>query len=146
MKGKHFLAIIGAVTIINLISRMIGYFREMLVGFQFGFSFQADSIVTAYTIPNFLYIVLGGALTSAFVSVYSKIEDPEKKKTYLQNLFGWLSIAMIILTLVFVFFSNDIIPFIFRDAPETIDLTVSLFAIMAPATIFLILSMWLQGF
>ncbi|GAJ97491.1 hypothetical protein JCM19055_353 [Geomicrobium sp. JCM 19055] len=52
----------------------------MLVAYQFGFSFQADSIATAYTIPNFLYIVLGGALTSAFVSVYSKIEDPERKK------------------------------------------------------------------
>nr|WP_042358228.1 lipid II flippase MurJ [Geomicrobium sp. JCM 19055] len=80
MKGKHIIAIIGAVTIINLVSRLIGYFREMLVAYQFGFSFQADSIATAYTIPNFLYIVLGGALTSAFVSVYSKIEDPERKK------------------------------------------------------------------
>ncbi|MFB4161647.1 murein biosynthesis integral membrane protein MurJ [Geomicrobium sp. JSM 1781026] len=145
MKGKHFIAIIGAVTVINLLSRLIGYFREMLVGFQFGFSFQADSIVTAYTIPNFLYIVLGGALTSAFVSVYSKIEDHEQKKQYLKNIFGWLTVVLVVLSLFFVFFSDNIIPFIFRDAPETIDLSIQLFTIMAPATLFLILSMWLQG-
>ncbi|EZH66377.1 hypothetical protein DH09_10615 [Bacillaceae bacterium JMAK1] len=145
MKGKHIIAIIGAVTIINLVSRLIGYFREMLVAYQFGFSFQADSIATAYTIPNFLYIVLGGALTSAFVSVYSKIEDPERKKQYLRSMFGWLSLSMLLLTLLFIGASDLLIPFLFQDQAETIALSVNLFMIMGPAIFFLILSMWLQG-
>ncbi len=53
---NNFLKIIGAVTIINIVSRVFGFLREVIIGYQYGSSHVADSIFTAYTIPNFFYI------------------------------------------------------------------------------------------
>ena len=52
--------IIGAVAIINIAARLFGFGREVVIGIQYGTSTVADAIATAYTIPNFIYLVLGG--------------------------------------------------------------------------------------
>ena len=62
--------IIGAVAVINIVARLFGFLREMAISNQYGTSKTADAIITAYTIPNFIYLVVGGALTTAFISVY----------------------------------------------------------------------------
>lgn len=67
-----FLKIVGAVAVINIVARLFGFLREMIIGYQYGTSYIADSIFTAYTIPNFLYLVIGGAFTTAFISIYNQ--------------------------------------------------------------------------
>src|SRR3954451_12676044 len=64
------LKIIGAVAVINIVARLFGFLREVVIANQYGATVSADAIVTAYTIPNFIYLVVGGALTTAFISVY----------------------------------------------------------------------------
>ncbi|MBB6450393.1 putative peptidoglycan lipid II flippase [Geomicrobium halophilum] len=146
MKGKQLLAIIGSVALINLLARFIGFFREVVASYQFGTSYQADSVIIAYTVPNFLYVVAGGAITTAFISIYSKINDPIEQRKYLESFFGWLSLGLIVLTLIFVFFSDALIDLLFTGLDtKTADLSNQLFQVMAPATLFLILSMWLMG-
>ncbi|HLR67530.1 MAG TPA: hypothetical protein VK105_10455 [Virgibacillus sp.] len=62
MKSRFF-KIVGTITIINIVARLFGFAREVIIGYQYGTTYQADSIISAFTLPNFLYIVLGGAVT-----------------------------------------------------------------------------------
>lgn len=146
MKPKRLFQIIGAVAIINMLSRLIGFFREVVIGYQFGTSVAADSIALAYTLPNFFYVVIGGAITTAFISVYSKVDDPLKQNAYVERVFGWLTVVLIVVTTGLVLFSEQVISLLFSGlSEEAFQLTTNLFRVMAPSVFFLILSMWLTG-
>jgi putative peptidoglycan lipid II flippase len=45
--------IAGAVAIINILARLLGFIREIAITNQYGASTTADTIAKAYTIPNF---------------------------------------------------------------------------------------------
>ncbi|QDP41477.1 murein biosynthesis integral membrane protein MurJ [Radiobacillus deserti] len=139
------LKILGAVAVINVLARLLGFAREVIIGYQYGTSFEADSIITAFTIPNFFYIVLGGAVTTAFISVYSKL-DESRKKQFVQTIFTWLTITVGVLTLLFMVFSDLWIQTFFSGmSSAAMELTSNLFIWMAPSTFFLVIGMWLSG-
>lgn len=46
--------IIGTVAVINIVARLLGFLREIVIGYQYGTSTMADAIAAAYTIPNFI--------------------------------------------------------------------------------------------
>lgn len=145
MKGKM-LKIIGAVAVINILARLLGFAREMVVGYQYGTSIYADSIATAYTIPNFLYIVIGGAITTAFISVYSKLDEGKEKQSFLSSTFSYITILTGIITALLVIFADAIIKLSFPGLEgEKLEVTKELYLWMAPSTFFLIISMWLSG-
>ncbi|HLO11963.1 MAG TPA: murein biosynthesis integral membrane protein MurJ [Pseudoneobacillus sp.] len=138
--------IIGAVAVINILARLIGFARETVIGYQYGTSILADSIITAYTIPNFLYIVVGGAVTTAFISVYSKLPDGEGKQKFLSSTFTYITILIGIVTALLLFFAEPILKLSFRGLTgEELEITKKLFSWMAPSTFFLVWSMWLSG-
>ncbi|WP_337018828.1 murein biosynthesis integral membrane protein MurJ [Oceanobacillus massiliensis] len=142
---SRFLKVLGAVAVINIIARLLGFSREVIIGYQYGTSFQADSIIAAFTIPNFIYIVIGGAITTAFISVYSKL-DIAHRDGFVQVIFTGLSLMVGFITILFVVFPNMWINLFFSGmSKESLDLTTSLFRLMAPATLFLVLSMLFSG-
>ncbi|MDC3416114.1 murein biosynthesis integral membrane protein MurJ [Aquibacillus salsiterrae] len=141
----QFLKIVGAVAAINMVARLFGFFREVVIGYQYGTSYQADSIITAFTIPNFLYLVLGGAITTAFISIYSKLED-RRDEAFLKTLFTGLTVVVGAVTLLFMVIPNFWIKLFFAGmSDEAYLLTRDLFVWMAPSTFFLVISMWLSG-
>jgi putative peptidoglycan lipid II flippase len=143
---KRIFQIIGVVTIINLLSRLFGFFREVVIGYHFGTSSLADSVILAYTIPNFLYMVLGGAVTTAYISIYNKITNELHKQQFHETIFTYLFTFTSILTVFFMAFPEQTIRFFFAGQhPSEIKTTSELFMFMAPSIIFLIFSMWLSG-
>lgn len=144
MKSR-FLKIVGTITIINIVARLFGFAREIIIGYQYGTSFQADSIISAFTIPNFLFIVLGGAVTTAFISVYSKLGN-QRQNDFAQTIFTGLFLVIGLITLLFMIFPKFWIGLVFSGMSEqTLALTSDLFIWTAPATLFLVLSMGLSG-
>lgn len=138
--------IIGAVAVINLVSRFLGFIREVIIGYHFGTSYLADSVITAYTIPNFIYIVAGGAITTAFISVYSKSENSIIQSQIREVLFTYTVIIFSIISIVFMVFPTWWTNLFFSGlSTEELKTTANLFQIMAPSTLFLVLSMFLSG-
>jgi putative peptidoglycan lipid II flippase len=145
MKGKM-LKIIGAVAVINILARLLGFGREMVIAYQYGTSIIADSINYAYMIPNFLYIAVGGAITTAFISVYSKLEDGQAKQKFLSSTFTYITFFIGILTALLLIFAEPILKLSFSGLEgKQLEMTKNLFYWMAPSTFFLVLSMWLSG-
>lgn len=146
MNKNRFLKIIGVVAIINLLSRFLGFIREVVIGYHFGTSALADGIITAYTIPNFLYVVAGGAITTAFISVYNKANSSQIQNDIRNVIFTYTLIIFSCISIVFVLFPQSWILLFFRGlGAEETQITSELFQIMAPSTLFLILSMYLSG-
>ncbi|UTE77345.1 murein biosynthesis integral membrane protein MurJ [Rossellomorea sp. KS-H15a] len=145
MKGKSILKIVGAVAVINLLSRLVGFFREVLIGYHFGTSLEADSVVAAYTIPNFLYIAAGGAISTAFISVYSKTEE-RLQPAFRQVVFTYSAVVFLIVSFIFFLLPQWWIDLVFWGMPNQGKVvTADLFRVMGFSTIFLVLSMLFTG-
>jgi len=56
-----------------LLSRVLGILREMIMNWHFGQSLETDAYRLSFQIPDLLfYLVAGGALSSAFIPVFSE--------------------------------------------------------------------------
>ncbi len=143
---KRLFQVIGVVTVINILARFFGFIREVIIGYHFGTSSLADSVVLAYTIPNFLYLVLGGAITTAYISIYSKMVNDIEKQRFHNTVFTYMLVFLLLLTAGLMLFSKAIVAFFFSGLTGSqLLMTSQLFAITAPSALFLVFSMWFSG-
>ncbi len=132
--------VVGAAT---LVSRILGYARDMIVASLFGAGLTADAFLLAFSIPNLLRRLFAeGTLSTAFVPVYSAFLAQEGRaaadrlaaSTFKMLLFilTALSFAGILLAPVLV----RLMAFGWTDMPEKLALCVTLMRIMFPYVIF----------
>lgn len=58
--------------IIQVLSRLLGYARDVVLTNMFGLGYVTDAFNAAFSIPDTLYnILIGGAMSSAFIPVFS---------------------------------------------------------------------------
>ena len=135
--------IIGAVAVINIVARLFGFLREIVIGNQYGTTSVADAITTAYTIPNFIYLVVGGALTTAFISVYHSTTEKER---FVRNAFGTILLTAVSVTVLLMIFTDPLLHLLFEELePNEYVLVRTLFLWMMPSAIVLVLSTWMSG-
>ncbi|HWK22686.1 MAG TPA: lipid II flippase MurJ [Ureibacillus sp.] len=144
---NKFIKIVGAVAIINIVARLFGFFREMAIGYQYGLSNVADSIFTAYTLPNFLYLVIGGAFTTAVISLYNKKETD--KALFIKQSFTIVLASVTVMTIIVLFFTTPILNITYNTnyniSEEDFTLAKHLFYWMMPSSILLCLASWYSG-
>lgn len=62
----------GFLMLVSISSRLVGYIRDIIIYSRFGQNRITDAYNAAFSIPDFLYVLLvGGALSSAFIPVFS---------------------------------------------------------------------------
>jgi len=128
-----------AVSIPTLLSRILGYLRDMIQAFFLGTGMSADAFTIAYIIPNLLRrLTAEGAMTSAFIPVFSKLKKEEKREKLWRfaNIFFFdLTLVMAVLVVLGIVFSPllvKLIAFGFKDVPGKLELTIVLTRIMFP--------------
>ncbi|MCX7654598.1 MAG: murein biosynthesis integral membrane protein MurJ [Fervidobacterium sp.] len=125
-----------AFAVATLLSRLLGLVRDMLMASKFGTSWQADAYFVAILFPFFLRRVFGeGAMTSAFIPLYSESKD---KDEFLSSVLTSFTIVLLIIVLI-VFVFPDIVIFLFSSgaAPKTKELIRTLVRITAPSILFI---------
>ena len=141
---SRLMKIVGAVAVINIVARLFGFLREVAIANQYGTTALADAIVTAYTIPNFIYLVVGGALTTAFISVYHSTKLD--KLSFIRRSFTTVLTTAVLITIVLMFFTDSVLGLFFSGlSTYEFNLTRNLFLWMMPSTIILVLSTWMSG-
>lgn len=144
---NKFFKIVGAVAVINIVARIFGFLREMVIGFQYGSTNYSDSIFTAYTIPNFLYLAVGGAFTTAVISIYNR--ETTDKALFVKQSFTIVLITTTLLTAVMMFFTDSLLQLFYQGKKEMegelLTLTEQLFYWMMPSSVLLVLSSWYSG-
>ncbi len=133
----------GVVSIMTLISRVLGLVRDISFAYFFGAITSADAFFVAFRIPNLLRrLVAEGAMSSAFVPVFTsyheKHGDKEAKKVS-DITFSYLFVILAVISLLGVIFAKQFVYLFapgFESHPEKFKLTVTLTRIMFPFILF----------
>ncbi|NPV27656.1 MAG: murein biosynthesis integral membrane protein MurJ [Firmicutes bacterium] len=71
MTKRQILQAAGLVMAVSVIGRLLGFVREQVIAAKFGTTQVTDAYLVAFTIPNLLYVLIGGALATAFIPVFT---------------------------------------------------------------------------
>jgi len=128
-----------AVAFPTLISRILGYLRDMLQAYYLGTGRSADAFTMAYIIPNLLRRLTGeGAMTAAFVPVFTQLKKEKKREElwkFANTFFFDLTFIMVLLTLLGIALSPVLVKVIapgFKNIQGKWELTTLLTQIMFP--------------
>lgn len=139
MSRKYILKSAGIIGFATVISRILGFLRDILIAKFFGTARYAQAFVVAFRIPNMLRDLIGeGATNAAFVPVLSEYSETKRKEEFwhLANvLLNAMLIVLAVVTLLGVLFAPIIIRLIapgFVADPEKFRITVYLTRLMFP--------------
>ena len=142
----------GTVGGMTLISRLLGFIRDLVIAMQFGATFAADAFFVAFRIPNVQRKILGeGAISAAFIPVFTEIrikKGEEDAWKMAANLFNILLTILITSSLALAIFAPYIIMVFapgFIPTSEKFNLTVLLTQWMAPYFLFIGLAVFCMG-
>ena len=93
---------------LTIISRILGFLRDMVIARAFGVSIATDAFFVAFKLPNMLRrITAEGAFTQAFIPTLSDYKNKSKKEfnVFLNKVVTLLSVILLIITLLGIFAS-----------------------------------------
>ncbi|MGH9867616.1 MAG: murein biosynthesis integral membrane protein MurJ [Candidatus Polarisedimenticolia bacterium] len=142
----------GVMSLMTLISRILGYVRDNLQAQILGASRTADAFIIAFRIPNLLRRLVGeGAFTAAFVPTLSDYMRPERRAEiwrFAALVFWTMATVLAVLSAAGVIFSPFIVKVLaygFTGIEQKFELTVSLNRLMFPYLLFIGLAALVQG-
>lgn len=134
-------AVVGGAT---LVSRILGFVRDIIVAFALGTGLFADAFFVAFRIPNLLRRLFGeGSLTMAFIPVYSRIleeEGEEAAQAMARSAMIWLVAVLAGITILVEILARPLTMAIapgFMDNAPQFAATVDLIRICFPYVIFI---------
>ena len=130
----------------TLISRILGYVRDILIAIFLGTSLFADAFFVAFRLPNtFRRLFAEGTFNAAFIPSYAGAlaENKIEADNFAKNIFNLLFIILLFLVLVAEIFMPQLIfliaPGFYKD-PEKLKLAVDLSRITFPFLFFICLA------
>ncbi|MDP2099736.1 MAG: murein biosynthesis integral membrane protein MurJ [Methylobacter sp.] len=142
-------AVVGSMT---LVSRLLGFVRDMLIAHLFGVDSATDAFFVAFKIPNFLRRLFAeGAFAHAFVPVlsdYKERANPVALKLFIDKTAGTLSVFLLALTLIGVVAAPVLIMLLapgFIGQGSQYELSVQLLQITFPYLFFITLVAFAGG-
>lgn len=132
------------------ISRILGFGREAVIMTIFGPTYMTDAYRAAFSIPDFIYLLLvGGALSAAFIPVFSSYISTGRENEAWESasiVFNYLLLGLLILILIGYLFTDPLIKILVPGLPADYALlAVRLTHIMFIQTFFMALSGISQG-
>jgi len=137
----------------TLMSRVLGFTREMLMAAAVGTGPIADAFYAAFQFPNtFRRLFAEGAFNAAFVPLFAKEIEAhgiDGAKRFSEEVFGVLFTALLALTIVMELSMPLLVRYAiapgFADQPEKLSMTVTLATIMFPYLICMSLAAMMAG-
>ena len=135
----------GTFSFFTLISRLLGYIRDILIAIFLGTGLLADAFFVAFRIPNtFRRLFSEGTFNAAFVPSYSSVLNNKKKsQDFASSIFNLLILGLFFLVLII----EILMPlFVFLIAPgfegdyQKMELAVTLTRITFPFLMFISLA------
>ena len=133
------------IAVVTVVSKLVGFFRDIIVANYYGATTVSDAYFYAYQFPALAITLLGGIggpFHSATVAVFTKIipnlkEKPPEVAEKLFNTFLTTSFVFFtVLTIILFLFSNQIMGLIISDgSAELVNLAALHLRIMCPSMI-----------
>ena len=135
----------------TLISRVLGYLRDILIAFFLGASIFADAFFVAFRLPNtFRRLFAEGTFNAAFIPSYTeaKIENKKKGKKFADDVLSLLILILIFIVTLVEIFTPYLVYIIapgFIEDDVKFNLAVELTRITFPFLFFVSLSSFFSG-
>jgi putative peptidoglycan lipid II flippase len=135
----------------TLISRILGYLRDILIAFFLGASIFADAFFVAFRLPNtFRRLFAEGTFNAAFIPSYTaaRIENKKKGKKFADDIFGSLLLILILIVTIVEIFTPYLVYIIapgFLEDNVKFSIAVELTRITFPFLLFVSLSSFFSG-
>ena len=128
------------------ISRIFGFVRDMLIARVLGAGRLSDIFLAAFKLPNLFRDLLGeGALSAIFIPMFA---DSKKDKNFANNVFSWLVVVLLGITIVFEILMPAIVAILapgFSADPGKLEFTVVISRIMFWYVIFICAAAFLSA-
>lgn len=139
----------GAVLVINLASRILGFVRDMVIASTYGATPATDAYMVAYTLPYLLQSVLGMAFVMVMVpAVTAHLAAGRRQEAWhvASGIFNSMGLLLVAATLAGMFFATELVRLM---APgftgEQVALAGELTRIMFPSLVLVGLGMLITG-
>ena len=135
----------------TLISRILGYLRDILIAFFLGTSIFADAFFVAFRLPNtFRRLFAEGTFNAAFIPSYTSLRVGNKKigKKFADDILGSLLLILILIVTIVEIFTPYLVYIIapgFIEDEIKFNLAVELTRITFPFLLFVSLSSFFSG-
>lgn len=138
---------LATVSSLTLVSRILGFARDLVIARAFGAGFATDAFFVAFRLPNFLRRLFAeGAFSQAFVPILSEYKNRRgegETRLLVDHVAAALALALFIVSLAGVLAAPAIIYLTapgFAATPGKFDLTVGLLRITFPYIFFISLT------
>ena len=94
---------ISAVTILLVVTKLMGFVREMVIASFFGATYQTDAYNMAVGIPNVFTIVVSAGIAAVFIPLYNKKKvelSKESADLFASNLFWFTTLLFGIISII----------------------------------------------
>ncbi|MEQ6342339.1 MAG: murein biosynthesis integral membrane protein MurJ [Gammaproteobacteria bacterium] len=142
----------ATVSAMTMVSRVLGFVRDMVIARVFGAGAGADAFFVAFRIPNFLRRLFAeGSFSQAFVPVLSEYKTQrshDEVKKLADDVAGTLGALLFLITLAGIIAAPLLIMIFapgFLDEPHKYDLTVEMLRITFPYILFISLTAFAGG-
>ena len=135
----------------TLLSRILGYLRDILIAIFLGTSIFADAFFVAFRLPStFRRLFAEGTFNAAFIPSYTsvKIENKEKGKKFADEVLSLLILALFFIVILFEIFTPQLVYLIapgFLENSEKFNLAIELTRITFPFLLFVSVSSFFSG-
>jgi len=123
----------------TLLSRIVGYARDIFIAFFLGTGPLADALLVAMRLPNcFRSLFAEGAFNAAFIPLFSSklaIEGKEKSVVFASHVFSFMAMVLLILSIIIMIFMpyvTSVLAFGFTGNETQFNTTVELSRITFP--------------
>lgn len=137
----------ASVALPTLVSRLLGYVRDLLQAYFLGTGHSADAFTIAFTIPNLFRRLTGeGAMTAAFVPTFTEIKEKGDRKELWKfgNVFFYdLALVMGLATVLGIVFAPGLVKVIaygFKATEGKWAQTIAMTRVMFPYLFFISLA------
>ena len=135
----------------TLISRILGYLRDILIAIFLGTTIYADAFFVAFRLPNtFRRLFAEGTFNAAFIPSYAKanLKNKSEGKRFADEVFNLLLYILIFIIIIVEIFTPAVVYLIapgFYGDSEKLNLAVEFTRITFPFLLFVSLSSMLSG-
>ena len=150
--SKALLKSTGIVSGMTLISRILGFIRDMIYAQLFGAGAGTDAFFVAFRIPNFMRRLFAeGAFSQAFVPVFSQYRTQrshEELQELVDQVAGTLGLILFGITAVGVLAAPLLVWLFapgFTQEPDKYELTVAMLQVTFPYLLFISLTAFAGG-
>lgn len=132
------------VIIVTLITKVLGFVREICLGSIFGTSTESDIYFWAMSMTTVIFVAIATAISSAMLPALNEFRLDNKKdklKKYINRVFTFTALASFVLMLIYIFSSPYVVKLIARNyTGEDLMLAIKLVRILSISIIFIVIA------